>query len=289
MRRFSRKPMSLFHSFVIGAALLLSSCETIDVGNMSIDTQKLINIGSNLTKSFSQSESEELAIGREAAAILLGAAPLSTRNQQQQYINKLGRYLASHSKRPGLPWRFGIINHPAINAYAAPGGYIFVTQGLLNVLENEAQLAAVLAHEITHVVEKHHLKEIQKSGGFSALVDTGVLLYESSDSPQLAPKYVEKVANGAKSVFTSGLSKGAEYHADNEAIFILQKAGYDPFALFDVLQKLDERGSQDGMLSLMLATHPTPRQRLDKLDSAATSLGSASGKSLEMRFNSALR
>jgi len=94
------------------------------------------------------SKEEEIALGREIAGNLLGAAPLVKDAALQKYVNSVGRWVASQSERPDLPWRFGVIESEDLNAFAAPGGYIMLTKGLYRKLNNEAQLAGVLGHEI---------------------------------------------------------------------------------------------------------------------------------------------
>ena len=88
--------------------------------------------------------------------------------RMQRYVNNVGRWIASQSERPDLPWQFGVLDAPQLNAFAVPGGTIFITRGLLERMRSEAELAGVLGHEIVHVVKKHHLKAIQK-GATTAL------------------------------------------------------------------------------------------------------------------------
>jgi predicted Zn-dependent protease len=113
-------------------------------------------------------EPEEISIGRDVASRLLGAAPLVPDPGLQRYVNHVGRWLAAQSERPDLPWHFGVLDSPNVNAFAVPGGTIFITKGLLDKMRSEAELAGVLGHEIVHVLRKHQLKAIQK-GAQSAL------------------------------------------------------------------------------------------------------------------------
>ena len=107
-------------------------------------------------------EPEEIAIGKDVASRLLGAAPLVADPALQRYVNSVGRWLAAQTERADLPWQFGVLETPHLNAFAVPGGTIFITRGLLAQMRNEAELAGVLGHEIVHVLRKHHLKAIQK-------------------------------------------------------------------------------------------------------------------------------
>ena len=120
--------------------------------------------GSDLLQLLSQSqghidEAREIEIGRQLAAVLLGSKPLHSDMALQRYVNRLGRWISLQSSRPQLPWSFGVLDDPGFNAFAAPGGYIFVTKGLVDRVD-EAELAGILAHEITHVV-RHHLNALR--------------------------------------------------------------------------------------------------------------------------------
>ena len=95
-------------------------------------------------------EAKEIEIGRQLAAVLLGSKPLHPDMALQRYVNRLGRWISLQSSRPQLPWTFAVLDDPGFNAFAAPGGYIFVTKGLVDRVD-EAELAGILAHEITHV------------------------------------------------------------------------------------------------------------------------------------------
>ncbi|HWU81844.1 MAG TPA: M48 family metalloprotease, partial [Methylophilaceae bacterium] len=105
----------------------------------------------------------EAEIGSGVAANLLGAAPLVQDDKLQAYVSRLGWWLAMQTERADLSWRFGVLDSDTVNAFAAPGGYVFITRGLLLRMRNEAELAGVLSHEIAHVLKRHHLNAIQKN------------------------------------------------------------------------------------------------------------------------------
>ena len=118
--------------------------------------------GADLMQLLSQSvdqidEPREIEIGRQLAAVLLGSKPPHGDMGLQIYVNRLGRWISLHSTRPNLPWAFVVIDDGGYNAFAAPGGYVFVTKGLIDRVRDEAELAGILAHEITHVTSRHHL------------------------------------------------------------------------------------------------------------------------------------
>lgn len=225
------------------------------------------------------SRDEEIALGRQIMGNLLGAAPLVKDEALQKYVNQVGRWVASQSERPDLPWRFGVIESNDLNAFAAPGGYIVITKGLYKSMTNEAQLAGVLGHEIGHVVKKHHLKVMQKS----QLLGLGAkLLGEKYGKNQT----IEKVIGNGAEIMARGLDKSAEYEADRVGLSIATRAGYEPFGLVDVLQTIAQTNKSDSSVALLYKTHPSPDERLVKLgDAVGNKLdGVKDGKTLENRF-----
>jgi predicted Zn-dependent protease len=205
-------------------------------------------------------EPEEIRIGQDFSALLLGAKPLSQNQAQQRYVNALGRWLALQTERPDLPWTFAVLDDPGFNAFATPGGYIFITRGLLERMHNEAELAGVLSHEIGHVLRKHHLHAIQKSSAFSSAGD--FLNANTKGNAQ-----VKSVVTGAiRDLYAKGLDKDDEFEADRIGVVIASRAGYDAFGLPSVLQTLQKQSAQDNNFSLMFKTHPLPADRLQQLD-----------------------
>lgn len=212
-------------------------------------------------------EKGEIQIGQGVASSLLGAAPLVADERMQKYVNQLGRWLALQTERPDLNWHFGVLDSPNVNAFAAPGGYIFVTRGLLLKLHNEAELAGVLAHEIAHVLRRHHLNAIQKNARVGIVAD--VLSIATQDRQH--SETLDKVINAGTELYARGLDKDDEFEADRMGVIIAARAGYDPYALPAVLQTLDAMNPQDSGLALMFKTHPSPASRLELLDKAMQS------------------
>lgn len=224
------------------------------------------------------SQEEEVAIGKQIAGNLLGASPLIKDKFLQKYVNNVGRWVASQSERPDLPWHFGVIDTNDINAFAAPGGYIFVTRGLYLQLKNEAALAGVLAHEVGHVIRQHHLKILQQS----SLVDLG----GQALSRQVGnnEKVQQLIGSGAEVVARS-LDKNAEFEADGIAVVLSARAGYDPFSFPEVLQEIGHVAKDDGSVAMLFKTHPHPDERLDKLSIAmGNSFDNVKGLTLDKRF-----
>ncbi len=227
---------------------------------------RLIDTARDLTTATTEvGDAQELEIGREYAAVLLGAAPLVADPALQRYVNALGRWVAQHTERPDLAWQFGVLDSDNLNAFATPGGFVFVTRGLLAKLRSEAELAGVLAHEIGHVVKKHHLNAIRKGAGMQAGMNiVGDYLAQRGRNPEITSRLV----SGMKEVMLRGLDKDDEFEADRMGVVIAARSGYDPYGLPAVLQTLSAMNPQDSGLALLFATHPAPADRLDALDAA---------------------
>lgn len=244
---------------LMSGLVLLTACANINLANLGsvLRTAKQAFVPA--------SAEEEQAIGRETAATLLGAGTVVADRVLEQYVNRVGHWVALQSARPDLSWRFAVLDDPDINAFAAPGGYIFITRGLLLSLRNEAELAGVLGHEIAHVVEKHHLDAIQSGARLNL---AGMALAEAASRHGHDPETVRQIAAGAKLLYTRGLDKDDEFAADREGVVLAARAGYDPYALLAVLQRLDAMNPDDSALTLLFKTHPKPAERMDRLDAA---------------------
>ena len=232
------------------------------IQSMAIDLDDLVEIGGDIIDAKKKiSTKEEVELGGNLISGLLGAAPLVDDPALQRYVNDVGFWVASQSKRKNLPWRFGVIDSPGINAFAAPGGYIVITLGLYSLLENEAQLAGVLGHEISHVVKKHHLKALQKTMKRGIWAKVGVRALADGDDQEA----FDKVVNAGVQLYASGLDRDLEYNADKRGVILAARAGYDPYALLDVLTTIDSINPGEADLTVMLNTHPPTAKRLKKL------------------------
>lgn len=209
----------------------------------------------------------ELEIGQGVAANLLGAAPLVQDENLQRYVNRLGLWLAAQTERADLEWHFGVLDTASVNAFAAPGGYVFVTRGLLLRLNSEAELAGVLAHEISHVLKRHHLVAVQKNAKTGLAADLLSIAADNTAGGQYS-EMKKKAISVSTELYARGLDKEDEFQADRMGVVIAARAGYDPYGLPAVLQMLDGLNPQDSDLALMFKTHPSARQRLELLDGA---------------------
>jgi predicted Zn-dependent protease len=241
--------------------ILILICFSAAAGSASaldLDLNRLFSAGKDLaTAATGVDEKDEIAMGHEIAGRMLGAAPLVADPELQAYVNRVGRWVALQTERPDLPWHFGVLDTSTINAFAAPGGYVLITRGLYEILDNEAQLAGVLGHEIGHIVRRHHITVMQKSAALSA----GTKLAQRDDRAQIINNMI---GTGAE-VFARGLDKSAEFEADAIGVVLAARAGYSPYGLVDVLQKLAAHGASDASLALLFKTHPLPGDRLSQL------------------------
>lgn len=209
-------------------------------------------------------ERQEIAIGREVAGTVLGAAPLVDDPALQSYVNKVGRWIALQSERPDLPWRFGVIETHGVNAFAAPGGHVLITRGLYEMLDNESHLAAVLGHEIAHIIKRHHVSVMRKQGLIQGLA-SGAQAAAGSEGNLIRDAAAGLISEG----LIKGLDQSAEYEADQLGVVLAARAGYNPYGLVDVMQKLQARAG-DASLGLLFSTHPHPTQRLAELEQVIT-------------------
>jgi predicted Zn-dependent protease len=177
-----------------------------------------------------------------------------------------------------LPWHFGVIESGDVNAFAAPGGYVFITRGLYLLLQDEAELAGVLGHEIGHVILKHHLKILQQSN----LLDAGSKLVTHQVG---GDDKIQKIIGSGAEIVSRSLDKNAEFEADRVGVVLSARAGYDVFGLPAVLQQIGHFAKDDGNVALLFKTHPHPDERIDKLGAAmGDKYDRVKGQSLKSRF-----
>ncbi len=262
--------MKLRHILILGLlsgpAAAFNLGEALDKLN-DPNVQKALSVGKKMVEANREiGEAEEVQIGQGIAANVLGAAPLVKDAALQKYVNRVGLWLALQTERPNLPWRFGVVDTEGVNAFAMPGGTVLITRGLYERLRNEAELAGVLAHEIAHVLQKHQLEAIQGSLGNAWRAEVAQAVAEHKNNKD--SEYARRAFGAGTELFSRGLDKGDEYEADRIGVVIAARAGYTPYGLVGVLHTLDAVNAQDGVMTLMLKTHPSPAARLDQLSQA---------------------
>jgi predicted Zn-dependent protease len=205
----------------------------------------------------------ERKIGLDIAAKLLGVMPLVADAELQIYVNQVGFWVAQHSSRPDIDWNFAVLDNDSVNAFAAPGGIVFVTRGLFMHIRNEAELAAVLGHEIAHITHRHHLNALRKSQTSQEVVDWFAWAISAEDS-----EIYKQVSSSMTEILLNGLDQDLEKEADRVGVVLAARAGYDPFSLLSVLTTLSYAKPDEVTMEMFTATHPNSESRINSLDVA---------------------
>ena len=214
---------------------------------------------------------QEYYIGRAVSATILSKYKLYKNAQLTDYVSKVGVVLSLCSKTPYTfgGYSFAILDSEEINAFAAPSGMVFVTRGMVRLCDSEDALAAVLAHEIAHVQNRHGIRSIEK-GRMTSLLSTvageGIKQYGNKNIGKLTTMFEGSINDIVNTMVTSGYSRAYEYEADKDAIEILKKAGYRTDKIVSMLENMKQglKAHSGGFGS----THPNPQDRIDELKSS---------------------
>jgi beta-barrel assembly-enhancing protease len=244
---------------LMGLLAWTASLLSFDLG--SLDPFKVTDLITKGVKSFSDvPQDKEIQIGKDLSSGLLGATPLVDDPALQNYVNGLGRWLALQTERPDLPWTFAVIDTDTVNAFAAPGGYVFVTRGLFLMLRNEAELAGVMGHEIAHVLRRHHLVALEKQMRVSFASDATSMLVDYDS------QMVDALVGAGMQLYAKGLDRDDEFEADRMGVVIAARSGYDAYGLPAMLMTLNSRSESDQNMTFLFSTHPPTVERLGELD-----------------------
>ncbi|GAB6040961.1 M48 family metallopeptidase [Endothiovibrio diazotrophicus] len=271
------------------AAVTTLPARAFDLGGLDLNTA--MRAGSAALKGLKEvTPQQQYHLGRAVAAQLFEAYPLVRDKKKSVYLTTLATYLARYSSLPETyaGYRVGIIKGKAPNAFAAPGGMILLTEGLVALAQNEEQLAAVVAHEIAHVALGHGVA-VLKTANFTeagAIVGEAQLSRKMGGAGAMGHLFSQSVSAVVQKLVVNGYSQDQEFDADREAVRILYRAGYDPTAATALLQRLAARNQKAGEHQGFAATHPAPTARLDKVKKvlAAESLSGEEGKARTQRF-----
>jgi predicted Zn-dependent protease len=217
------------------------------------------------------SQAQELEMGRQGDKEITQQYGDYDHAAVTAYVQRVGQAVAAHSDQPDLKWQFRVLDSPVVNAFALPGGYIYVTRGLLAYLENEAQLAMILGHEIGHVTARHTAERITRQNLAGLGLGLSALFIK-----ELRP-YMGILQSGVQLLFLS-YSRGDETAADELGVRYATRAGYaagQGAAFFTTLKRLDEKKTA-GLLPTWASTHPDPAEREMKV----LALSAAANKSL---------
>lgn len=203
------------------------------------------------------SESQEIQMGQQAAQEVAQTIGFYKDDKIQAYVASLGKAIAVKSERPKLPWEFHVVDDASVNAFALPGGFIYVTRGLMTSINDEAELATVIGHEIGHVTNRHSVQQISKAQLAQLGLGLGSIL--SSDIARYG-----QLASAGLSVLFLKYSRDAENQADQAGFRYALQQGYDVREMSKVFETLDRisQTSDGGKLPEWLATHPNPGNRI---------------------------
>jgi predicted Zn-dependent protease len=223
-------------------------------------------------------EAEERQIGEGVSDKLRQRFGVYQDEKVTRYVTLVGTVLTQSSSRPGLQWKFIVLDTDGVNAYAAPGGLVHVTRGLLGLLKNEAELAGVLGHEITHITEKHTINAIQRSKITSEVSDKAG---GGSLKNQLIAKAIDR---GFQDIFDGQFSQGDEKESDKVGVQIANKVGYAPSGLASALQKVEDRNAGNTERNGWFASHPAIKERIAAVHKQITAEKLTSKALVEARY-----
>ena len=250
-------------------------------------------VGTAVTKTFQDiTPEQEYYVGRTVAATVLAQYKAYPADDLNGYLNRLGQALAQFSTKPETfgGYHFLALDSDDINAFAAPGGLILVTRGLLKCCQNEDELAAVLAHEIGHVEKVHGLRAIKTGRLNSALTILAVEAGKNLAGEQLAEvtkAFDESINDISGTLMNSGYSRKLEYEADAAAVAILKQAGYNSGALVAMLENMAK--NWDASCKDFAATHPAPADRIKELQKSGVASSKTSAAARQTRFLAATK
>lgn len=267
------KPKVMPILYLVGAVLFLAAFQLPSLPGVPSEVGKGLGVATKAgTKAAVAareiSDSEEYYVGRAVAARILGKYPLYQNPAVTLYVNQVGQAVARKSSRPN-PYRgyhFAVLDTSEPNAFACPGGIILITRGLLQQCQSEDELAAVLAHEVTHVANKDGINSISKARWTEVLTTAGTEAarqFGGGVAANLVNLFEGAIDDVFKTIVVNGYSRSAEANADRGAVTILSRAGYNPAALVSLLSKMGAKGGSGGIFR----THPPTSERLAQVKS----------------------
>ena len=206
-------------------------------------------------------EGREIQMGREADPEVVASMGLYLDSTVQRYVNEFGQRLAAASERPRLPWTFRVIDDPTVNAFAVPGGFIYMTRGIMTHLNSEAELVGVIGHEIGHVTARHSVNQMSRAQLAQVGLGVGMIF-----SPEL--RAVGDLAGAGLQVLFLSYGRDDEHQADELGVRYMRRTGYEPGELANVMRMLERTsGAGEGSWRVpeWLSTHPNPANRVGSI------------------------
>ncbi len=257
----------------LGAAIAIAAPAGAQFGNLG----KVINKAAEVRQDLTFSDEEEQHLGSEISAKIRDKYGVVQDRGVHRYVTLVGSVLAGASSRPHLKWTFIVLDTDGVNAFAAPGGFVHITRGSLALIQNEAELADVLAHEIAHVTERHTVKAIQKSKAISlgAQATRREVLSQAAD-------------RGYEILLENNFDRGDEMAADKIGITLANGVGYAPTGLSAFLTRLADRNKGLKERSGIFASHPETKARMDTLAKIVSSGKLAASATVAARYGQAV-
>ena len=253
MRRFSWTSKTAAH-WLLTLTLLVTACSV----NPATGERQFILIG----------EGSEIAMGREADQQISASMGLYDDPALQAYLTQLGNRLAAQSERPNLPWSFKLLDDPIVNAFALPGGFLYITRGIMAHFDSEAQLASVVGHEIGHVTGRHSVEQLSRA----QLAQVGLAVGTVFGPEQL--QGVFGAAGAGLGLLFLKFGRDDERQADDLGLRYMVRGGYDPrempgvFAMLGRVSAASSGGGGGGRVPEWLSTHPNPENREERIQQA---------------------
>jgi len=253
---------------------------SINAGGTSLDTGKLVEGGQKLINTATLDQRHEKAIGESVSVALTNKYGVVEDDDLNRYVMFVGQTVAYRTPMGDQPWIFGVLATDDVNAFSAPGGYVFVTRGAIQRMRDESELAGVLAHEIGHVNRHHALDAIQKAGLLDALATAAQANQQVAQFDQASDLVV-------KFITENGFQAPQEFEADESAVKYVAAAGYDPNGLLHFLQRIRDQQKQGFKL---MSTHPDTDDRVQRISNQISSSGTGGhGATLKERFEKSVK
>jgi predicted Zn-dependent protease len=278
------KPIRLFVAGSIVAVVGLIATMPFNMGGCAASNLGNINvsqIGSGINKAFKAGAMDarnERAIGESASLALTNQYGVSNNPQLSHYVVLVGQTIASRTPRADQPWVFGVLETDTVNAFSGPGGYVWVTRGAIMQMQDESELAGVLAHECGHVIKHHGLDAAKQAGFGDALITVAGSTSATAQFNGATDKLIDVLIK-------QGFTQPQEFEADLESAKYTAAAGYDPNGFLRFMQRIRDKQKAGG--ANLFSTHPGMDDRIKRLQIAISSAGTGGrGATLQDRFMS---
>jgi predicted Zn-dependent protease len=242
----------LYMLIVLACVGVLSACSTESIRKQEAELQR---------ERLQREIGDEVNVGRGVAAKLFGTFGQLENTALEEYVTLVGRNISQRCGRTEITFHFGILNSNDFNAFAAPGGFILVSRGLLASLKNESELAGVLSHEIAHINEKHLYKAIMPKKGVSTSETVARML--SRGAGDLGQSMTALIGSSMKILLEQGIGHEQELAADELGVMYASMSGYNPYALGELLARAQTEGKLSSAVS---KTHPATTNRVQKIN-----------------------